>query len=405
MASVVSPVNSASESVDSLITSAGTTGIMKGAVGARSVAGGDSSVAAVEVATQVDDAAFTPGTSTVVVIAGEADETATDSVDEGDAGALRMTLNRRLITAGHLLDDAAFGVGTAYVSAIAGLADETAPDSVDEGDVGAVRMTLDRRLHVAAAGDVAHDAVDSGPPVKIGGKGNSTAPSNVAAGDRVDGWFDLAGRTVIAGSDAVGTPAAPLSVQGASADFGSTCPAPVTIGGWDPNNSRTRILPALGAVLGDVAPAVNFAGIQALVMASVGYQHRGAVANDIVQVHGNGNYTILASAARTADTQSADQPNYNGRGLHLVIDATASADTPSVVFTIQGKDALSGQYYTILASAAVTGISTTVLRVYPGLTAVGNLTANDILPAIWRVDCNAADADSITYSIGASTIL
>ena len=46
--------------------------------------------------TKVDDAAFTPGTSRVLVIGAEADETAADSVDEGDAGALRMTLERAL---------------------------------------------------------------------------------------------------------------------------------------------------------------------------------------------------------------------------------------------------------------------------------------------------------------------
>lgn len=44
----------------------------------------------------VDDAAFTPGTSRVTVIAAQADETGPDSVDEGDAGALRMTLPRAL---------------------------------------------------------------------------------------------------------------------------------------------------------------------------------------------------------------------------------------------------------------------------------------------------------------------
>jgi hypothetical protein len=48
---------------------------------------------------KVDDAAFTPGTSEVVPIAAFADETATDSVDEGDAGAVRMTLDRKLIVA------------------------------------------------------------------------------------------------------------------------------------------------------------------------------------------------------------------------------------------------------------------------------------------------------------------
>lgn len=45
----------------------------------------------------VDDAAFTPGTSRVHPIAFQADETATDSVDEGDAGCPRMTLDRKVI--------------------------------------------------------------------------------------------------------------------------------------------------------------------------------------------------------------------------------------------------------------------------------------------------------------------
>jgi hypothetical protein len=44
-----------------------------------------------------DDAAFTPGTSKVMPIAFQADEGSTDSVDEGDAGAARMTLDRKQI--------------------------------------------------------------------------------------------------------------------------------------------------------------------------------------------------------------------------------------------------------------------------------------------------------------------
>ena len=45
----------------------------------------------------VDDAAFTPAMSSVNMAGFQADETATDSVDEGDAGAARMTLDRKVI--------------------------------------------------------------------------------------------------------------------------------------------------------------------------------------------------------------------------------------------------------------------------------------------------------------------
>ena len=46
----------------------------------------------------VDDAAFTPGTSTVQMVGAEFDDTGPDSVDEGDAGAIRMSANRNLYT-------------------------------------------------------------------------------------------------------------------------------------------------------------------------------------------------------------------------------------------------------------------------------------------------------------------
>lgn len=45
----------------------------------------------------VDDAAFTPATTKVMMGGFQADESSTDSVDEGDAGAARMTLDRKQI--------------------------------------------------------------------------------------------------------------------------------------------------------------------------------------------------------------------------------------------------------------------------------------------------------------------
>lgn len=44
-----------------------------------------------------DDAGFTPGTTKVMMAGFEADEGSTDSVDEGDGGAARMTLDRKVI--------------------------------------------------------------------------------------------------------------------------------------------------------------------------------------------------------------------------------------------------------------------------------------------------------------------
>jgi hypothetical protein len=113
---------------------------------------------------------------------------------------------------------------------------------------------------------------------------------------------------------------------------------------------------------------------------------------------------LMASAARTATNNSGDQQNVAHRGIRLVIDVTAATDTPSVVFTLQGRDPVSGQYYTLLASAAITGTGTTVLLIYPGATAAANLVANLPLPKTWRLLATHADADSITYSAAAELL-
>lgn len=117
----------------------------------------------------------------------------------------------------------------------------------------------------------------------------------------------------------------------------------------------------------------------------------------------NQELTILASAARTADTVSELFINEAHLGILILIDITAAADTPSVVFTVQSE--INGVYSTVLASAAKTGISQTVLLIYPTITASANLKANDVLPHRWRVDCNHADTDSITYSIKAHLLV
>jgi hypothetical protein len=116
--------------------------------------------------------------------------------------------------------------------------------------------------------------------------------------------------------------------------------------------------------------------------------------------------TVLASAARTTTTASSDQVNYNRAGMaHVVINVSAIGAAPSITCTIQGKDGVSSAYYTVLASAAITTVSTTVLRVGRGLTAAANTVANDFLPRTWRVNCVHANGDSITYSIGASLLV
>ena len=116
---------------------------------------------------------------------------------------------------------------------------------------------------------------------------------------------------------------------------------------------------------------------------------------------------LITHNAASAGVNGADQANYTARGVKLVIDVTAiSGTTPTLTVTIQGKDAASGKYYTILASAALAATGTTVLTVFPGLTASANVTANDVLPKTWRViSAIGGTGPSVTATVGASLLV
>ncbi len=110
--------------------------------------------------------------------------------------------------------------------------------------------------------------------------------------------------------------------------------------------------------------------------------------------------TLIAQG--TGTVTSADILNTNGKGIQLVIDITViTAGTLTV--TLQGKDIASGKYYTILVSAALAGVATTRLTVYPGIPVLANVTQNDVLPRTWRISA-AAVTGPITATIGASVI-
>ena len=100
---------------------------------------------------KAEDAAHTSGDVGVMALAVRNDA-ATALAADGDysvlqvdsTGALRVSAS--VTVASDHVDDAVFTPAVDYVSTIGGFADETATDSVNEGDTGALRMTLDRKL-------------------------------------------------------------------------------------------------------------------------------------------------------------------------------------------------------------------------------------------------------------------
>ncbi len=116
------------------------------------------------------------------------------------------------------------------------------------------------------------------------------------------------------------------------------------------------------------------------------------------------NISLVASGAYTTIQTSADQTNYNGRGVKVVLDMT-TVGTGSVTLEIDGKDPVSGKYYAILTGAAVTTNVTNIYTVYPGVTVAANAAVSDALPRTWRVKVTANNANPATYSVGASVIV
>lgn len=220
---------------------------------------------------------------------------------------------------------------------------------------------------VRVQGNVAHDAADSGDPIKIGGKAVTGSPSAVADGDRVDVHFDEYGKqAVMIGSDG-------------TIDFAIT---------------------ALGNTDG------TSAGLRALLTRPFSQLYNEATWD---RLRGNTEVTILASAARTATISSADLTNYNARGVIITIDVTADPGTASVTPTVEIKDSVGALYDVIMSMTAVAAVGTFVYVIYPStLTAAANGITQILqnpLPRTWRVTMTAADAESLTYSISAAYIL
>lgn len=120
---------------------------------------------------------------------------------------------------------------------------------------------------------------------------------------------------------------------------------------------------------------------------------------------GNRELRLMESQVRTLTNDSGFRLNDFMAGLHVVLDVTLNAaSAASIVLKIQGLDTVSGKWYDLLTSAAVTAAGTTVYKVFPSATAAANATANDIVPYKWRVLVTHADANPITYSVGASLI-
>lgn len=208
----------------------------------------------------VDDAAFTPGSTSVTPMGAMFDDVTPDSVNEGDGGVVRMSANRNLyvtvrdaagnerglnidaagalsvashavtnagtfavqvdgaaLTALQLIDNIVLAEDAAHVSGDPGVqllavrTDTPAARSGADGDYEPLQISAGRLWTsttvtslpastntLEVVGDAAHDAAAAGNPVLLGAYASAAAPTNVSAdGDAVRLWALRNGAQVV----------------------------------------------------------------------------------------------------------------------------------------------------------------------------------------------------------------
>ena len=111
--------------------------------------------------------------------------------------------------------------------------------------------------------------------------------------------------------------------------------------------------------------------------------------------------TVLERATLDTITSSTIMSNPGHLGVHLVVRVFTAPTSGSITPSIVGL-APNGEY-TILDGAAISTTGTTVLKVYPGITAAANVSANDVLPTAWKVNIDATGG-LFNYSVTANLL-
>lgn len=110
--------------------------------------------------------------------------------------------------------------------------------------------------------------------------------------------------------------------------------------------------------------------------------------------------TLLTSASRSAAVvNSTDRSNNQWRGVQVVVDVSGYTGG-SYIARIQGKDAISGNYFNLLSGVSISSVSTNIYTLYPGAltgTFASTASASTVLPATWRLQLTGSLA-SMTVS-------
>jgi hypothetical protein len=255
----------------------------------------------------------------------------------------------------------------------------------------------------SVSGDVAHDAVDAGEPVKIGGYAKAAAPTDVSAdGDRVNAWFDLAGRLQ------VGDGGGSLTVDGTVAvtNAGITTIAGAVSGTEMQVDVLTSALPT-GAATAAKQPALGTAGTASSDVITV----QGIASMTALVVDGSGvtqpvSHAALTELAAAINASSQVDVNLAASNATVTVDLGVNNDV-TVTGTVDLGATDNAVLDAIAASvAAIDTDATTIIGHVDGIEALlGTMDADtgSILTAVQLID-NPIVADDAAFSPATTSV-
>ncbi|MEE9609871.1 MAG: hypothetical protein V3W19_01400 [Desulfatiglandales bacterium] len=127
-------------------------------------------------------------------------------------------------------------------------------------------------------------------------------------------------------------------------------------------------------------------------------------ADTIKRERPKGSIKAFGSLSRTAATyNSSDLKPGNAKRTHIVVDVTNVGGAGTLDLLVQGKDPVSGKYYTILDFAQITTVSVVAGKIAPGIPVVAGLAVDDVLPTEFRVNA-IVGTNAVIFSVGINII-
>lgn len=113
---------------------------------------------------------------------------------------------------------------------------------------------------------------------------------------------------------------------------------------------------------------------------------------------------IVTLNAATANTNSDTMVNGFFRGVTVFVNLTALTGTsPTVTVALEAYDKVSGNFVTLLESAALAATGMSMLQLYPGVAVTANESASAVLPNQWRIAVTlGGTTPAVTGSISAN---